>query len=122
MCVLLSRKFFRLLSLIINTNPPTFVGGFLRLHHSKFSFHKYMLKAPLFCLITWSFLLGAFSVQRGSFYFLSTLAFPLVLCVFRGERRFFRLELRDEILELSIVSSTLKSNTQLLQSNIYNLK
>ncbi|MRM94618.1 hypothetical protein D1Z98_06415 [Riemerella anatipestifer] len=72
----------------MNTIPPTFVGGFSYLHHSKFSFHKYRLKAPLFCLITWSFLLGAFSVQRGSFYFLSVSAFPLVLCVFRGGRRF----------------------------------
>ncbi|MDR7783458.1 hypothetical protein RIU05_04345 [Riemerella anatipestifer] len=42
----------------------------------------------MFCLKTWSFLLGAFSIQRGSFYFLSALAFPLVFCVFRGGRRF----------------------------------
>ncbi len=66
-----------------------------------------MLKAPLFCLIIWSFLLGAFSVQ-GEYFALSVLAFPLVLCVFRGGRRFFRLELRGEILEPSI-TSTLKS-------------
>ncbi|MRM83815.1 hypothetical protein D1003_08320 [Riemerella anatipestifer] len=33
-------------------------------------------------------MLGAFSVQKESFHFLSALAFPLVLCVFRGERRF----------------------------------
>ncbi|MDR7783546.1 hypothetical protein PG294_03320 [Riemerella anatipestifer] len=72
----------------------------------------------MFCLITWSFLLGAFSVQRGSFYFLSALAFPLVLCVFRGERRFFRLEVRYENLELSIAPSTLKLNLQPLTSKI----
>ncbi|MCW0525004.1 hypothetical protein OKE68_11900, partial [Riemerella anatipestifer] len=60
-----------------------------------FSFHKYMLKAPLFCLITWSFLLGAFSVQKGSFHFLSVLAFPLVLCVFRRGKAFFKV--RGEI-------------------------
>ncbi|MRM94954.1 hypothetical protein D1Z98_08220 [Riemerella anatipestifer] len=60
-------------------------------------------------------MLGAFSVQRGSFYFLSTLAFPLVLCVFRGERRFLRLELRGKILEPSI-TSTLKSKIQYLTS------
>ncbi len=76
-----------------------------------------MLKAPLFCLITWSFLLGAFSVQ-GEYFALSVLAFPLVLCVFRGGRRFFRLELRFQSLELSIASSTLKSNLQPLKSNI----
>ncbi|AZZ59566.1 hypothetical protein AWB57_11395 [Riemerella anatipestifer] len=60
-------------------------------------------------------MLGAFSVQRGSFYFLSVSAFPLVLCVFRGERRFFRLELRDEILELSIISIQLLSLTSKIQ-------
>ncbi len=76
-----------------------------------------MLKAPLFCLKTRSFLLGAFSVQRGSFYFLSASAFPLVLCVFRGGRRFFISELRGEILELSI-TSTLKSKIQHLKSII----
>ncbi|MDY3364300.1 hypothetical protein PG623_09875 [Riemerella anatipestifer] len=71
-----------------------------------------MLKAPLFCLKTWSFLLGAFSIQKGSFYFLSALAFPLVLCVFREGRHFLRLEVRYERLELSIVSSALKTNLQ----------
>ncbi|MDY3521900.1 hypothetical protein PG330_07985 [Riemerella anatipestifer] len=75
-----------------------------------------MLKAPLFCLITWSFLLGAFSVQKGSFSFLSALAFPLVLCVFRGGRRFLRLEVRYERLELSIASSALKTNLQPLRA------
>ncbi|MRN01163.1 hypothetical protein D1Z97_08215 [Riemerella anatipestifer] len=55
-------------------------------------------------------MLGAFSVQKGSFHFLSALAFPLVLCVFRGE-----------ILELSI-TSTLKSNIQHLTSNLQYLK
>ncbi len=70
-----------------------------------------MLKAPLFCLITWSFLLGAFSVQGESFRFLSVLAFPLILCVFRGGRRFFISELRGKILEPSI-TSTLKSKIQ----------
>ncbi|MRM82412.1 hypothetical protein D1003_00905 [Riemerella anatipestifer] len=63
-------------------------------------------------------MLGAFSVQRGSLCFLSVLAFPLVLCVFRGERRFFRLEVRYESLELSTASSTLKPNLQPLKSNI----
>ncbi|AIH02158.1 hypothetical protein PG294_02745 [Riemerella anatipestifer] len=53
----------------------------------------------MFCLTTWSFLLGAFSVQKGSFHFLSALAFPLVLCVFREERRFLRLEVRYERLD-----------------------
>ncbi|MRM82946.1 hypothetical protein D1003_03770 [Riemerella anatipestifer] len=33
-------------------------------------------------------MLGAFSVQKGSFCCLSALAFPLVLCVFREGRRF----------------------------------
>ncbi|MRM96925.1 hypothetical protein D1Z97_06940 [Riemerella anatipestifer] len=65
-------------------------------------------------------MLGAFSVQKGSFCFLSALAFPLVLCVFRGERRFLILELRDKILELSI-TSTLKFNIQYLTLNIQNL-
>ncbi|MRM85798.1 hypothetical protein D1Z98_06880 [Riemerella anatipestifer] len=74
--------------------PPIFIGGFLCLVQSKFCFHQYLLKVPLFCLKTWSFLLGAFSVQKGSFCILSALAFPLVLCVFRGERRFLMLELR----------------------------
>ncbi|AIH02743.1 hypothetical protein M949_1576 [Riemerella anatipestifer CH3] len=87
-CVRLFRKLLRLLSLNQNIIPPTFVGGFWRLSYSNFSFHQYLLKAPLFCLKTWSFLLGAFSVQKGSFCFLSALAFPLVLCVFRGGRRF----------------------------------
>ncbi|MRM83171.1 hypothetical protein D1003_04935 [Riemerella anatipestifer] len=41
----------------------------------------------MFCLITGSFLLGAFSVQKGRSV-LSVLAFLLVLCVFRGGRRF----------------------------------
>ncbi len=116
--VVLSRKFFRLLSLKQNIVPPTFVGGFWRLSYSKFSFHKYRLKAPLFCLITWSFLLGAFSVQRGSSRFLSVLAFPLVLCVFREGRRFFRLEVRFQSLEFSVASSIHKSNIQPLKSNI----
>ncbi|MDR7784598.1 hypothetical protein RIU05_10285 [Riemerella anatipestifer] len=49
----------------------------------------------MFCLITWSFLLGAFSVQKGSFHFLSVLAFPLVLCVFRRGKAFFKV--RGEI-------------------------
>ncbi|MDR7783363.1 hypothetical protein PG294_03850 [Riemerella anatipestifer] len=53
----------------------------------------------MFCLKTWSFLLGAFSVQKGSFCFLSALAFPLVLCVFREGRRFLRLEVRYERLD-----------------------
>ncbi|MCU7568033.1 hypothetical protein OKE68_04495, partial [Riemerella anatipestifer] len=91
---------------------------------SNFSFHQYLLKAPLFCLKTWSFLLGAFSVQKGSFSFLSALAFPLVLCVFRGERRFLMLELRGEILELSIISIqslSLTSNLQYLKSNPLNI-
>ncbi|AFR35255.1 hypothetical protein B739_0651 [Riemerella anatipestifer RA-CH-1] len=98
-CAVLSRKFFRLLSLKQNIIPPTFVGGFWCLYYSNFSFHQYLLKAPLFCLTTWSFLLGAFSVQKGSFHFLSALAFPLVLCVFREERRFLRLEVRYERLD-----------------------
>ncbi|MDR7797432.1 hypothetical protein RIU44_09190, partial [Riemerella anatipestifer] len=63
----------------------------------------------MFFKTTWSFLFSASSVQEECSA-LSVLAFPLILCVFRGGRRFFRLELRDEILELSIVSSTLKSN------------
>ncbi|AZZ59223.1 hypothetical protein D1Z97_11035 [Riemerella anatipestifer] len=57
-------------------------------------------------------MLGAFSVQKGSFCFLSALAFPLVLCVFREGRRFLRLEVRYERLELSIASSALKTNLQ----------
>ncbi|MDR7783203.1 hypothetical protein PG294_03090 [Riemerella anatipestifer] len=52
----------------------------------------------MFCLKTWSFLLGAFSVQKKRSA-LSVLAFPLVLCVFRGERRFLRLEVRYERLD-----------------------
>ncbi|MRM96003.1 hypothetical protein D1Z97_00365 [Riemerella anatipestifer] len=44
-CVRLFSKFFRLLSLIINRVPPTFIGGFWYLYHSKFSFHTYLLKA-----------------------------------------------------------------------------
>ncbi|WP_221410397.1 hypothetical protein, partial [Riemerella anatipestifer] len=95
--VLLYYFLYRFSSLIISPKfglnrllPTTFVGGFWRLSYSNFSFHKYMLKAPLFCLIIWSFLLGAFSVQ-GEYFALSVLAFPLVLCVFRGGRRFFRL-------------------------------
>ncbi|MRN00941.1 hypothetical protein D1Z97_07035 [Riemerella anatipestifer] len=59
-------------------------------------------------------MLGAFSVQ-GEYFALSVLAFPLVLCVFRGGRRFFRLELRDEILELSIISIQLLSLTSKIQ-------
>ncbi|MDY3521874.1 hypothetical protein PG614_07500 [Riemerella anatipestifer] len=81
-----------------------------------------MLKAPLFCFKTWSFLLGAFSVQ-GERYVLSVLAFPLVLCVFREGRRFLWLELRDEILELSIISIqflSLTSKIQYLTSIILN--
>ncbi|AZZ59187.1 hypothetical protein D1Z97_07380 [Riemerella anatipestifer] len=69
-------------------------------------------------------MLGAFSVQKGSFSFLSALAFPLVLCVFRGERRFLMLELRGEILELSIISIqslSLTSNLQYLKSNPLNI-
>ncbi|AZZ58095.1 hypothetical protein AWB57_03005 [Riemerella anatipestifer] len=62
-------------------------------------------------------MLGAFSVQ-GERYVLSVLAFPLVLCVFRGGRRFFRLEVSFQSLELSIVSSILKSNIQPLKSSI----
>ncbi|AQY22553.1 hypothetical protein AWB57_02225 [Riemerella anatipestifer] len=62
-------------------------------------------------------MLGAFSVQR-EYFALSVLAFPLILCVFRGGRRFFRLEVRYESLELSMASSTLKSNIQPLKSNI----
>ncbi|MRM82779.1 hypothetical protein D1003_02880 [Riemerella anatipestifer] len=61
-------------------------------------------------------MLGAFSVQ-GERYALSVLAFPLVLCVFRGGRRFFRLEVRFQRLELS-TASTLKPNLQPLKSNI----
>ncbi|AGC39307.1 hypothetical protein FO597_09775 [Riemerella anatipestifer] len=54
-------------------------------------------------------MLGAFSVQ-GERYALSVLAFLLVLCVLRGGRRFFRLEVRYESLELSTASSTFKPN------------
>ncbi|MBT0574019.1 hypothetical protein PG294_10180 [Riemerella anatipestifer] len=67
----------------------------------------------MFCLKTWSFLLGAFSVQ-GERYALSILAFPLVLCVFRGGRRFLRIELRGKILE----PTALKSKIQHLKSII----
>ncbi|MDY3520754.1 hypothetical protein PG614_05875 [Riemerella anatipestifer] len=94
--------------------PPIFIGGFFRLFHFKFSFHQYLLKAPLFCLKTWSFLLGAFSVQRER-YALSVFAFPLVLCVFREGRRFLMLELRGEILELSIISIQFLSLTSKIQ-------
>ncbi|MRM96866.1 hypothetical protein D1Z97_08110 [Riemerella anatipestifer] len=59
-------------------------------------------------------MLGAFSVQR-EYFALSVLAFPLVLCVFRGGRRFLRLEVRFQRLELSI---TCTSNLQPLKSNI----
>ncbi|AFR35418.1 hypothetical protein D1Z97_04640 [Riemerella anatipestifer] len=62
-------------------------------------------------------MLGAFSVQR-EYSALSVLAFPLILCVFRGGRRFFRLEVRYESLELSIAPSTLKLNLQPLTSKI----
>ncbi|MSN86266.1 hypothetical protein D1Y78_04525 [Riemerella anatipestifer] len=51
----------------------------------------------------------------------SVSAFPLILCVFRGGRRFLRLEVRLQSLEFSIASSTLKPNLQPLISNIYKL-
>ncbi|WP_260391414.1 hypothetical protein [Riemerella anatipestifer] len=92
-CAVLFRKLFQLLSLSQNMVPPIFIGGFLCLDHSNFSFHQYLLKAPLFCLKTWSFLLGAFSVQKERSA-LSVSAFPLVLCVFREGRRFLGLEVR----------------------------
>ncbi|MDY3362462.1 hypothetical protein PG623_00460 [Riemerella anatipestifer] len=71
----------------------------------------------MFFKTTWSFLFSASSVQRGRSA-LSISAFPLVLCVFREGRRFFRLEVRYESLELSMASSTLKPNIQSLKSNI----
>ncbi|MDD1538285.1 hypothetical protein FO702_01745 [Riemerella anatipestifer] len=60
-------------------------------------------------------MLSAFSVQKGSLCCLSALAFPLVLCVFRGERRFLMLEFRGEILELSITSIQSLSLTSKIQ-------
>ncbi|AZZ59004.1 hypothetical protein D1Z97_02340 [Riemerella anatipestifer] len=54
-------------------------------------------------------MLGAFSIQRER-NALSVLAFLLILCVFRGGRRFFRVEVRFQRLELSTASSTLKPN------------
>ncbi|MDD1550329.1 hypothetical protein FO611_02125 [Riemerella anatipestifer] len=62
--------------------------------------------------MTGSFFLGTFSVQKESSRFLSVLAFPLVLCVFREGRRFLRLELS--------ITSTLKSKIQYLTSIILN--
>ncbi|MRM83664.1 hypothetical protein D1003_07530, partial [Riemerella anatipestifer] len=55
--------------------------------YAKFCFHKYLLEVRLFHQLNGWFGLGASSVQRG-YSILSVLAFPLVLCVFRGERRF----------------------------------
>ncbi|MRM84927.1 hypothetical protein D1002_03060 [Riemerella anatipestifer] len=67
-------------------------------------------------------MLGAFSVQKGSFCFLSALAFPLVLCVFREGRHFLRLEVRYERLELSTASSKPPtSKIQYLTSNPLNI-
>ncbi|AFR34675.1 hypothetical protein FO611_02015 [Riemerella anatipestifer] len=59
-------------------------------------------------------MLGAFSVKKERSA-LSVLAFPLVLCVFRGERCFLGLELRGEILELSITSIQSLSLTSKIQ-------
>ncbi|MEJ8591620.1 hypothetical protein JSO54_10290, partial [Riemerella anatipestifer] len=97
----------RFLSLIINNVPPTFVGGISCLAHFKFCFHK-PLEVSLFHKFNLLFLLGASSLQEG-YYVLSALAFLLVLCVLRGGRCFFRLQVRYKSLELSI-TSTLKSN------------
>ncbi|MCQ4154394.1 hypothetical protein PG294_02405 [Riemerella anatipestifer] len=68
----------------------------------------------MFFKTTWSFLFSASSVQEECSA-LSVLAFPLILCVFRGGRRFLRLEVRFQRLELSI---TCTSNLQPLKSNI----
>ncbi|AQY21216.1 hypothetical protein FO675_07800 [Riemerella anatipestifer] len=77
----------RFLSSIINNVPPIFVGGILCLVCFKF-FHKYLLEVRLFHKLNWLFWLGASSIQKG-YLALSVLAFLLVLCVFRGGRRFF---------------------------------
>ncbi|MRM82904.1 hypothetical protein D1003_03535 [Riemerella anatipestifer] len=55
--------------------------------YAKFCFHKYPLEVHLFHKLNWLFGLGASSIQKG-YFARSVLAFPLVLCVFRGERRF----------------------------------
>ncbi|WP_250206594.1 hypothetical protein, partial [Riemerella anatipestifer] len=78
----------KFLSSIINNFPLASVRGIWHLAHSKFCFHKYLLEVPLAHKFNLLFLLGAFSIQKGRSAF-STLAFPLVLCVFRGERRFY---------------------------------
>ncbi|MRM84202.1 hypothetical protein D1003_10355 [Riemerella anatipestifer] len=55
--------------------------------YAKFCFHKYLLEVRLFHKLNWLFGFRASSVQRG-YPILSVLAFLLVLCVFRGGRRF----------------------------------
>ncbi|MRM83121.1 hypothetical protein D1003_04685 [Riemerella anatipestifer] len=72
----------------MNNFPLASVRGIWHLAHAKFCFHKYPLEVRLFHKLNWLFGFGASSVQRG-YSVLSILAFPLVLCVFRGERRFF---------------------------------
>ncbi|MRM83945.1 hypothetical protein D1003_08985 [Riemerella anatipestifer] len=77
----------KFLSSIINNVPPIFVGGVWCLAYAKFCFHKYLLEVHLFHKLNWLFGFKASSVQRG-YPILSVLAFLLVLCVFRGGRRF----------------------------------
>ncbi|AFR35336.1 hypothetical protein FO611_07600 [Riemerella anatipestifer] len=55
--------------------------------YAKFCFHKYLLEVRLFHQLNGWLGFGASSVQEERSV-LSVLAFPLVLCVFRGERRF----------------------------------
>ncbi|MBO4234677.1 hypothetical protein FO675_10305 [Riemerella anatipestifer] len=71
----------------MNNFPLASVRGIWHLAHAKFCFHKYSLEVRLFHKLNWLFGFRASSVQKG-YFARSVLAFPLVLCVLRGERRF----------------------------------
>ncbi|MRM84080.1 hypothetical protein D1003_09695 [Riemerella anatipestifer] len=114
--------------------PLASVRGIWRLAYAKFCFHKYLLEAHLFHKLNWLFGFRASSLQEERSV-LSVLAFPLVLCVFRGGRHFLissrfkvqSLRLNKRTYPLNLKHRTLNSfsslnfeplNLQPLKSNI----
>ncbi|MRM84038.1 hypothetical protein D1003_09480 [Riemerella anatipestifer] len=93
----------------MNNVPLASVGGVWYLAHAKFCFHKYPLEAHLFHKLNCLFGFRASSVQEERSV-LSILAFPLVLCVYRGGRRFL-IGFRFKVQSLKFKYSRLNKRT-----------